>query len=330
MDPLFTRAILQSPGYTNLMDRAGQLEGNYKRFEEFAGCKGKGLACLRALNESSLQDASTSANGGQRQGSFAFNPAPDGKFIVKTPTLEFAAGMFTFTLPNIETNESPGNFFKGMESIISSYVTNEGGGFADSSVTDDDKFDQLILSTYGNSSETAWIKDRAKQLWPPISAPGSPYKTEHERLGRHVSEGSFTCHNRLIADAYPGKVYTVHYAVPPAGHGFDQIGTFFNPASPQNAALTTGEKEGRAAFQSYLTSFARSGDPNMFRNVKQTIPWPLTTGIEGVTLRDTLTVDSLVGKGGFRLADDGLQVKERCKFWSDVQVSVEKSLGKVA
>lgn len=94
MDPLFTRAILQSPGYTNLMDRAGQLETNYKRFEDFAGCRGKGLACLRALNESSLQNASNSANGGQRQGSFAFNPAPDGKFIVKTPTLEFAAGMY--------------------------------------------------------------------------------------------------------------------------------------------------------------------------------------------------------------------------------------------
>ena len=94
MDPLFTRAILQSPGYTNLMDRAGQLENNYKRFEGFAGCQGKGLACLRAMNGSALQDASTSANGGQRQGSFAFNPAPDGKFIVNTPTLEFAAGMY--------------------------------------------------------------------------------------------------------------------------------------------------------------------------------------------------------------------------------------------
>lgn len=94
MDPLFTRAILQSPGYTNLMDRAGQLENNYKRFEDLAGCKGKGLACLRALNESSLQNASNSVNGGRRQGDFAFNPAPDGKFIMKTPTLEFAAGTY--------------------------------------------------------------------------------------------------------------------------------------------------------------------------------------------------------------------------------------------
>ncbi|KAE9961333.1 hypothetical protein BLS_002475 [Venturia inaequalis] len=314
MDPLFTRAILQSPGYTNLMDRAGQLESNYKRFEDLAGCKGKGLACLRALNESSLQNASNSVNGGRRQGDFAFNPAPDGKFIMKTPTLEFAAG----------------NYFKGIESIISSYVTNEGGMFADSTVTDDGKFDQLIVSTYGNSSETAWIKDQAAKLWPPISAPGSPYKTEQERLGSHVSEGSFTCHNRLIADAYPGKVWTVHYAVPPAGHGSDQTATFFNPASPQYATMTAAEKEGRAAFQSYLTSFARTGDPNKFRSEGQTIEWPKTTGVEGVTLRNTLQVDSLKGREGFRLVDDGLQVKERCEFWSRVQVAVEKRLGKGA
>lgn len=216
-----------------------------------------------------------------------------------------------------------------MESIISSYVTDEGSGFADSSITDDEKFDQLVVSTYGNSSETAWIKDQMKKLWPPISAPGSPYKTERERLGRHVSEGSFTCHNRLIADAYPRKVWTVHYAVPPAGHGSDQIATFFNPASPQYASLTAAEREGGAAFQSYLISLVRAGDPNKFRSGGQTIEWPKTTGIEGATLRNTLQVDNLKGKEGFRLVDDELQVKERCKFWNDVQVSVEKSLAKV-
>jgi carboxylesterase type B len=92
MDTMFTRAIIQSPGYTNFQDRAGQLEQGYKRFEEFAGCSGKGLACLRALDEATLKIASDKANSGQRQGSFAFGPAPDGKFIGKTPGQEFDAG----------------------------------------------------------------------------------------------------------------------------------------------------------------------------------------------------------------------------------------------
>lgn len=92
LDPLFSRAILQSPGYTNYLDRKGQLQGNYKRFEDIAGCKDKGLACLRRLDEAALKVASDKANGGQRQGTFAFGPAPDGKLIVDTPTLEFGRG----------------------------------------------------------------------------------------------------------------------------------------------------------------------------------------------------------------------------------------------
>jgi carboxylesterase type B len=92
LDPLFTRAILQSPGYNNYQDRAGQLERNYKRLEEIAGCKDKGIACLRGLSEAALKDVSKKANQGQKQGSFAFGPAPDGSLIRKTPGLEFDGG----------------------------------------------------------------------------------------------------------------------------------------------------------------------------------------------------------------------------------------------
>jgi carboxylesterase type B len=94
MDPLFTRAIIQSPGYTNYQDRAGELEGNYKKFEEAAGCAGKGIPCLRALDEDTLKVASDKANSGQRPGTFAFGPAPDGSLILRTPAQEFEAGMF--------------------------------------------------------------------------------------------------------------------------------------------------------------------------------------------------------------------------------------------
>jgi carboxylesterase type B len=93
MDPLFTRAIVQSPGYTNYQDRAGELERNYKKFEQAAGCQDKGIACLRALDEETLKSASDKANSGLRPGTFAFGPAPDGSLIRKTPAQEFEAGM---------------------------------------------------------------------------------------------------------------------------------------------------------------------------------------------------------------------------------------------
>ena len=92
LDPLFHYAILQSPGYMNLQDRAGSIEKNYKTFEDFAGCKDKGLECLRDISASVLRKATERANALARPGQFTFGPAPDGKYIVSTPTLEFSAG----------------------------------------------------------------------------------------------------------------------------------------------------------------------------------------------------------------------------------------------
>jgi carboxylesterase type B len=67
-DPLFRRAILQSAGYATIQDKA-EVERKFKRIEEFAGCKDKGLACLRALSETEMRKVSDYANSGQPQGS---------------------------------------------------------------------------------------------------------------------------------------------------------------------------------------------------------------------------------------------------------------------
>jgi carboxylesterase type B len=93
-DPLFKRAIIQSPGYQNYQDRPGQLEQDFKRFERLGGCEGKGLPCLRALSASVLKVASDKASTGLRPGTFAFGPAPDGSLIRNVPTLELAAGAY--------------------------------------------------------------------------------------------------------------------------------------------------------------------------------------------------------------------------------------------
>jgi hypothetical protein len=37
-----------SPAYDYHVERKGHLEKQYKEFEEYAGCRGKGVACLRA------------------------------------------------------------------------------------------------------------------------------------------------------------------------------------------------------------------------------------------------------------------------------------------
>jgi hypothetical protein len=112
-----------------------------------------------------------------------------------------------------------------VEAIISSRVSNEGGMFIDSSVTNDEQFDAMIMRSYGNRTELRPFQEKVtKQLYPPVTAAGSPYKTIRDRLTQQSSEMSFTCHNRIVADAYPGKVYSVAYEVSPGTHGSDQTG----------------------------------------------------------------------------------------------------------
>ena len=91
-NPLFQRAILQSAGYATIQDRAGEAEKKFKRAEEFAGCKGKGLACMRALSEDGMRKVAELANSGQPKGSSGWDPVPDGRYIVNTPVLEIQKG----------------------------------------------------------------------------------------------------------------------------------------------------------------------------------------------------------------------------------------------
>jgi carboxylesterase type B len=323
-DPLFTRAIIQSPGYQNFQDRPGQLERDFKRFESFGGCEGKGLPCLRALSDSDLKAASDKANTGLRPGTFAFGPAPDGSLLRNVPTLELAAGAY-YIRPNEPANRT-GNFFKGIKTIISSHVTDEGGSFTDPSITSDAKFDELMALTYGNSSALAQSRSAINTLYPPLAAPNTPFKTEKERMSLYVTEGSFTCHNRGVADAYAGRAYVLHYAVPPSRHGGDQGATFFNPLSPQYAGTPKAELEARQGFQSYLASYIRSGNPNTYRNKETTVEWPMATGHDKAVLSNTLVVDTLAGKSGIKVADDALMGKDRCQWWTDVLKAKEKLL----
>jgi carboxylesterase type B len=92
LDPLFTRALLQSPGFESVQERTGRIEERYKDFEQAAGCAGKGLACLRSKDIAVLKAANDKVAGKVPAGSFAFEPSPDGKFVGKTPGLELAAG----------------------------------------------------------------------------------------------------------------------------------------------------------------------------------------------------------------------------------------------
>lgn len=88
-DPLFSRAVLQSPGFSLLFDRKGKLEQAFERFASLAGCSGQGVSCLRAASAETLDKANTALN---TQGDFTLGPSADGNMIRQLATLELASG----------------------------------------------------------------------------------------------------------------------------------------------------------------------------------------------------------------------------------------------
>lgn len=86
-DPLFSRAILESPASPFSFDRKGNLEKAFRTFATRAGCDGKGVACLRAASANALQAA-------YKQGNYAFFPSADGKYVRQAAILELASGTY--------------------------------------------------------------------------------------------------------------------------------------------------------------------------------------------------------------------------------------------
>jgi carboxylesterase type B len=315
-DPLFQRSIIQSAGYATALDRKGSVNDKFKRIEEFAGCKGKGLPCLRALDQTAMRRVSEFSNTGNPQGSSGWDPVPDGKYIINTPALEIVSG----------------RYWKNVDSLISGYALNEAGGrwFVDQSINTTEKFDAYARQMFGNQVTPGITKllDRLIMLYPAPETPGSPFRNTSERVASYVADIGFNCHHRSIVQAWPDKTYTYQSSFWGGGHYIDQFTTFYEPGGPGvNAnlsyfngliSLAAGRNAMSAqAFQSYLVSEIVAGNPNTMRN-NATIEWPLTNGLTDAALKGVLDITAPNGPDGFRIVTSPRLVKERCDFWNDV------------
>ena len=91
-NPLFKRAILQSPAFATRWDRKGSLEEVFNRFAAFANCAGGGLACLKAASPQALDRANQLLQLSAPRGGYVVGPAADGKYIRQLAALEYASG----------------------------------------------------------------------------------------------------------------------------------------------------------------------------------------------------------------------------------------------
>ena len=71
-NPLFKRAVMQSPFLEPRIDRAGYLENHYRWFLKGAGCEGKGIECLRSASLRSISKGGDAVFENAPNGTFAF------------------------------------------------------------------------------------------------------------------------------------------------------------------------------------------------------------------------------------------------------------------
>ncbi|KAL8667906.1 MAG: hypothetical protein Q9202_000371 [Teloschistes flavicans] len=307
-DPLFSKAVLQSAAFQPLFDRKGTLEQTFQNFTALAGCAGQGVACLRAASADTLNQANTALNTHVTPGTYAVGPSADGNFIRQLAALEFASGHYT----NLPT------------SFILSHVADEADLFVPLNVQTDAQFNAFIAAVFPAYAQTSGINSIIESRYPPILSPASNYTTERARLKAVEQDANFVCYVRFLADAYAGKHYNLQYAVTPGLHGTDLLPTFYNlnlDLGDFPVPLVPGFGGLAQAYQSYLTSHARTGDPNALRkivNLPPAIRWPMPGGADGDMFTDVLEVGDL----GFRLIEDGQTARGQCGFWRDVQAAL--------
>lgn len=296
-DPLFKRAIMQSPAFEPMYSPVS-LEAIYAAFESGAGCAGKGLACLRTKTTEELQAANLAIVGDAQYGTFGFGPAVDNQYIMDLPSIEMANG----------------NYWKDV-SVIVGHTSNEGIIFADPTKILNSQVDKLLASNFPSIS-TANM-DALDDLYPNPSIFG-PFFSNYERLVQLIGDWVVTCNVRAVAKAYAGKAWSYQFAVPPGVHGLDLIFTFwrtdlniYNLFQLDFDLNFITEKNLATGFQSYFTSFVRSGSPNTYR---QTGSLPPTIDMVPATVGTYVKMLN-VGLLKFENVDGADTRKDRCDYW---------------
>ena len=309
-DPLFSKAVMQSPAFALMFDRKGSLEDTFQKFTSLAGCAGQGVACLRAASAEALQKANTALNEEGPAGSFAVGPSADGTLIRQLAVLELASG----------------NYYKGVSSLVLSHVSNEATIFVPSNVQTDAEFNTFVDVQFPPYAKAAGVNAAIEARYPPVmSGTARNYSTESARTAALLGDSSFYCNVRYLSDAYAGKTYNLDYAVTPGLHATDLLPTFYDLNVDLNALgvdfpLIPGFGQFAQAYQSYLVSHARSGNPNTYAKGVGLFPkvsWPVA-GLVGDEISGVLEAGDL----GFSTKSDPQTRESVCEFWRNVAMNV--------
>jgi hypothetical protein len=150
--------------------------------------------------------------------------------------------------------------------------------------------------------------------YPTPSQTNSKYKDENARMANVMGAGFFICHVRTIANAFKDKAWIAQYSRGLGKHGMDLQANFYNAsASPprDDPSFATFAP----AYQNFLLSHARTGDPNKLQNAAGTVQWPKASF--GPVFGNILEARNK----GYALINNKFTGADQCDFWLDVWAS---------
>lgn len=101
-DPLFSKAVLQSPAFQWQWNRTGTLNATYSQFASFAKCPNGDIKCLQSASTDDLIYASNQLFNSTTPitGLFPLGPSLDGQLIKTLPPVAFQQGSWIFFFIN--------------------------------------------------------------------------------------------------------------------------------------------------------------------------------------------------------------------------------------
>ncbi|MCJ1400586.1 hypothetical protein MMC11_003792 [Xylographa trunciseda] len=338
-DPLFSKAVLQSPAFEWQWNRTGTLENTYQQFAGFAGCPGGDIGCLRQATSEMLNTANQKLFHVETlcNGIFPVGPALDRDLIQTLPSVAF----------------STNRYWPGLKSLMVSHVNNEvayNGSFIPYPIrryNNATGFDNFLSAFMPGNTLATLRADIAAHY--PVTA----YKNDQiSRTGAVIQDSTFVCNTRQLFNAYSQintPVYMMNYHFlaneGKAVHASDLLPTFYNkdmdvaallcnwPAWIVNSIIKPNIAAYARSYASYLTSYTIFGNPNEGASGGAAkVHWPpATTSADGNYVQNVLEpywAGEIPGKPWFRLAtQDTINTKDVCGYWDKVAQQIMSAPG---
>jgi carboxylesterase type B len=306
-DPLFTKAVIMSPGFLPQWDiKPNGLVSTYtQEFQTLAQCGGStNLTCLRGKPFSTIFNAQNALQNQSLLALSVWGPVVDGVLINNLAVLEAAAGHIW-----------------PLQSVIVTHVQNEGLIFVPftSLTTNTVAHWKAVLGSVLPSALSATpgtdlvSQAEARYSFKYSGAPSGTYNftSEADSLAHTFGDVGFLCNTRALIGAYHGTIptYSADANIFTGLHGSDILALqeYLGDYSPN------WDK-----YRRFLVSYAAYGDPNTYSGQG---PYPLDNFNPWSTVTWANDLGNVAGVGDYTYGNiqDTQDSADICNFWTSFQ-----------